>query len=281
MERLKEVLAKRPWLKRHLRENMNEQVSFKIVVISTRDETGRVRRARRNFKAMVFDAKTPVDVSERLKRISRHYKFKYTTPEGKTTSLQRREFRMSNFESHLAVLRMIVAKNMRHVVVCEDDAMQVRPLPPASSFEGQITLLGGRLAGPGSWRTQREDWLDSGAALRVYKTFQRGLNKIDYDRYRWLNTVAVCYPDAAAAQRVLDAYAEVDDVTFYDIFASSHRLVTHIWFPNCFAEWSDGKSGNAHNSNWNDLYTDYPTLRPQIAKALSIAAVSVPQAHTD
>ena len=60
---------------------------------------------------------------------------------------------MANFESHLAVLRMIVARDMRHVVVCKGDAMQVRPLPPASRLEGRITLLGGRLADPGPWRS--------------------------------------------------------------------------------------------------------------------------------
>ena len=64
MERLKEVLMTRPWLKRHLRETSDE---LKIVVISTRDETGRTRRARLNFKAMIFDAKTPADVSERVR----------------------------------------------------------------------------------------------------------------------------------------------------------------------------------------------------------------------
>ena len=175
---------------------------------------------------------------------------------------------------------MIVEKNMKHVVVCEDDAVRVRLLPSPSSFEGHITLLGGRLAGPTSWRTQREDWLDSGAALRVYKSFRRGLNRIDYDKYRWLNTVAVYYPDATAAQRVLNAYDASEHVTYFDIFLASNRLVTHIWFPNCFAERSDGKSGNAHNSEWNDLYTDYPTLRPQIAKAFSIAAVPAPE-HTE
>jgi hypothetical protein len=51
-----------------------------------------------------------------------------------------------------------------------------------------------------------------------------------------LNTVAIYYPNAAAAQRVLDAYVESDRVTHFDIFLSTHRLVTHFWFPNCFAE---------------------------------------------
>ena len=63
---------------------------------------------------------------------------------------------------------------------------------------------------------------DSGAALRVYKGLHRGLNAIDYDRFRWLNTVAIYYPDAAAAQRVLDAYVESDRVTHFDIFLSTH-----------------------------------------------------------
>ena len=286
MERLKEVLAKRPWLKRQLRENMTEdsrqaENRLQMVVISTRDETGRARRARMNFRATIFDAKTPADISERMERVSRHYKFNYRNRERTVGGLRRRRWRMASFESHLAVLRMIVAKNLRHVVVCEDDVMHVRPLPNPSSLEGHITLLGGRLAGPGSWRTQREDWLDSGTALAVYRSLRRGLNEIDYDRYRWLGCIAVYYPNAAAAQRVLDAYAKSNDVTYFDIFLSSNRLVTHLWFPNCFAEWSDGKSGNMHNSNWNDLYTDYPTLRPQIAKALSIAAIPVPQAHTE
>jgi hypothetical protein len=102
------------------------------------------------------------------------------------------------------------------------------------------------------------------------------LNAINYDRFRWLNTVAIYYPDAAAAQRVLDAYVESERVTHFDIFLSTHRLVTHIWFANCFAEWSDGRSGNAHNSNWNDLYTDYPSLRPQISSALGVAPIPPP-----
>jgi hypothetical protein len=224
----------------------------------------------------VFDAKTPADVSDRMRRISGHYKFNYTTPEEKATGLRRRSLRMANFESHLAVLRTIVARDLRHVVVCEDDAVQVRPLPSASRLDGRITLLGGRLAGVGPWREQREGWVDSGAALRVYKGLHRGLNAIDYDRFRWLNTVAIYYPNAAAAQRVLDAYVESDRVTHFDIFLSTHRLVTHFWFPNCFAELSDGRSGNAHNSNWNDLYTDYPSLRPQISSALGVASVPPP-----
>ena len=120
-----------------------------------------------NFRATVFDAKTPADVSERMRRISGHYQFNYRTPEEKAKGLRRRNLRMANFESHLAVLRMIVAQDLRHVVVCEDDAVQVRALPSASRLDGRITLLGGRLAGAGPWRDQREGWLSSGAALRV------------------------------------------------------------------------------------------------------------------
>ena len=126
-----------------------------MVVISTQDEAGKARRARMNFRASIFNAKTPADVSERVRRISGHYKFTYTTPEEKATGLRRCGFRMANFESHLAALRAIVARDMRHVVVCEDDAMQVRPLPSASRLEGRITLLGGGLAGPGPWREQK------------------------------------------------------------------------------------------------------------------------------
>ena len=96
--------------------------------------------------------------------------------------------------------------------------MQVRPLPSASRLEGRITLLGGRLAGTGPWREQREGWVDSGAALRVYKRLHRGLNAIDYDRFRRLIAVAIYFPDAAAAQRVRDAYGEPDRVTRFDIF---------------------------------------------------------------
>ena len=84
-------------------------IGLKVVAISTQDETGKARRARMNFRATVFDAKTPADVSDRMRRISGHHKFNYTTPEEKSTGLRRRSLRMANFESHLAVLRMILS----------------------------------------------------------------------------------------------------------------------------------------------------------------------------
>jgi hypothetical protein len=132
-------------------------IGLKVVVISTKDETGKARRARMNFRATVFDAKTPADVSERMRRISGHYKFSYTTPEEKATGLRRRSLRMANFESHLAVLRMIVARDLRHVVVCEDDAVQVRPLrpPPALTVASRC------------WEAGWQVWVRGGSSGRV------------------------------------------------------------------------------------------------------------------
>ena len=175
---------------------------------------------------------------------------------------------------------MIVEKKLKHVVVCEDDAIQVRRLPSVSKLQGRVTLLGGRLAGRTPWRTQNEDWVRSGEALKVYKTLRPGLNAIDYDRYRWLNTVAVYYPNARCAQAILDTYAAATRVSYYDIFLCTERLVTHLWFPPCFAEWSDGASGNAHNSNWNDLYCDYPKLRLAISRSLGVSAAPNPEERT-
>ena len=73
MERLKEVLAKRPWLKRHLRENMtgdNPQAEnlLQQVVSSCRDEAGRARAARMKFRAAIFQPKTPPDIHEGRER---------------------------------------------------------------------------------------------------------------------------------------------------------------------------------------------------------------------
>ena len=52
-------------------------IGLKVVVISTQDEAGKARRARMNFRATIFDAKTSADVSERMRRISGQDKSSY------------------------------------------------------------------------------------------------------------------------------------------------------------------------------------------------------------
>ena len=247
-----------------------------VLVISTGDSTGLRRRDRLNFD---YDdlrtAVTPRDVSPRMRRINKHYRMCEHTASGRRTARLRRGARMACFESHLEVMRYIIQRGLKHVVVCEDDAVMLRKLPSAERLGDNITLLGGRLAGPGAWLRQRSEWLESGAALQVYASLRRGLNEIDYERYRWCNTVSYYVPNCDAAQRVLDAYeaSRKGDVGHYDIFLSNNRLVTHLWFPPVFAEWARESSiGSQRNGRWNELYCDYERLRPSIAKAHGLAS---------
>lgn len=135
--------------------------------------------------------------------------------------------------SHALALRKIVEEDLRAVIVLEDDAKLVAPLPPLAALPDQPVYLGGSLRTPGPWTTQRRDFPDDVEAA-VWAALRPGLNAVR--GFSVVGAEALFVPDAAAARALLAPWEDPRvQLSVVDIFRRKHAQVPLLWFPNCFS----------------------------------------------
>lgn len=162
------------------------------------------------------------------------------------------------------MLQKVVARGLKDVVVCEDDAHRIRRLPAARRLSRDgITLLGGAIRTPGPWQSEEDDFRKSGACARVLRNMRTGVNEIDYDIYRWTGACSYYVPGPAAARAVLDRLENRDEkLTHFDVWAARHRLVKYLYYPNVFKEADYGSNiGTAANRRGAYRYCLWPEVR--------------------
>ena len=188
---------------------------MKIFVLSMDTEIGQKRRNLLNYD---YEWIRSVDCPENLKS---KFKLMYNISDQKKKNIQ------NCFASHLHVMETIIKRKIDNCVVCEDDAFLVNDVPELD----QICLLSGRLHHPKNWKDYR-DWRKY---VRPLIDFEKGINTIDYDTYRWTGFAAVYYP---TWQKVLELYNKINQSQHYkhfDILIAEHQLINHLYYPSPFA----------------------------------------------
>jgi hypothetical protein len=77
----------------------------------------------------------------------------------------------------------------------------------------------------------------------IVDNFKEGLNKIDYDKYRWTGTYAIYYPNWEKTNELLNNILNSKKKYCHlDIFLSKNKLIDYLYFPSPFMSCDEGKS---------------------------------------
>jgi hypothetical protein len=221
--------------------------NYELVLISMDAPTGARRRAALNFQHQhrvvgLPGEEAPADFAARFRLLH-------------TSGPRYRSATIGCAWSHQLALRLIVDLDLRDVVVLEDDARLVRPLPPPELLRsaGGPVYLGGSFTTPGPYVHHQRDFSPA-IEDAVWEACVPGLNAVDYARFSIVGTEAIYYPDAAAARRVAAAVEAAPRLTYWDGFLRRHRLVGNFFFPNPFAAQDDEVSHVSCRVHLRDLY---------------------------
>jgi len=176
------------------------------------------------------------------------------------------------FAAHVKALITIQQRRLKNVIICEDDAIQVRALPALNKLKRDgVTLLAGAVRTPGPWKQEDADFRTSGEALRIVRSFKPGSNIIDWERFRFTGSAAYFVPDSTVAQTILDRLSQSSDrITHWDVWLGKQELVKYLLYPNCFTE-RKGPSqiGTAAKNTSADRYLLWPELLKRLSRKRS------------
>ena len=100
------------------------------------------------------------------------------------------------FLSHYRTLEYIVGLQLNHVIVCEDDAIQMNELPPPEALGHYFCYLGGYF----THRRMNDGHLKDPDDFPISK---QGLNPLDRSQYRILMMMAYYIPSWKVAEQIL------------------------------------------------------------------------------
>ena len=222
-------------------------MSYYLLLISMDSEIGHLRRNRLNWVpqgrivGQSGDA-APVTFKQR-------FKFMHTARESSRRGI------IGCAWSHICALRKIVEEGLQNVVVLEDDAELVGPLPPLHLLPTDAVVhFGGVLRTPGCWSRQRQEFSPEKEA-EVWHSLHDGLNAVV--GFSIAGAEAYYVPNSKVAGELL-SLAESPSVRMlhWDLFLRSHKLVPFIWFPNCFAASDAEHSQIEGRKKLRHLYAD-------------------------
>lgn len=200
---------------------------FHTILLSMDSPTGASRRARLNWTpserfVAVGGEKAPDDFQRRTRL---RYNTKASTLRGVIGCAW----------SHVLVLRKIVEEDLTNVLVLEDDARLVAPLPPVEALPRSCAVhLGGAIRTPGAWVNQAREFPEA-TEVAVWKTLTPG--RLHALRgFSIVGSEALFVPNAEVAAAIR---AKAEDprlrMMHWDHFLRKHALVPLLWAPNCFA----------------------------------------------
>lgn len=141
---------------------------------------------------------------------------RYNTADKKVSGI------MGCFASHIKVLNKIVKENLKNVIVLEDDSTDITKLPAGLKNYPNAVYLGGMIVKP-----KIKD-----ISQPVNKnSFHRGINKIDYKKFRILQTRAYFVPNKQEAKRILDIIHKSPKLKNVDIFFSNNEVIKYFYYP--------------------------------------------------
>jgi len=68
----------------------------------------------------------------------------------------------------------------------------------------------------------------------IIKSFDEGLNVIDYDKIRWSCCACIYYPTPQSAQNILEYIYKKKSYRTFDLFLSESKLISYLYYPSPF-----------------------------------------------
>lgn len=144
------------------------------------------------------------------------FQFRYNTGESKALG------HIGCFGSHIKALNKIVKENLKNVLVLEDDSSDITKLPTGLKDYPHAVYLGGWIVKP--------KIKDIRSPVNK-NNFHKGINKIDYDKFRVLSTRAYFVPNKEEAKRMLDIINKAPKLKNVDIFFSNNEMIKYFYYP--------------------------------------------------
>mgnify|MGYP000895672527 CR=1 FL=1 len=134
-------------------------------------------------------------------------------------------------------------------IICEDDAQCTNLFVPKA--DGGPVLMGGLFCHPKNWARDRAFKLHQ--VPLILNTFVPGVNRLNYDLWRWHCAVAICYPMRSDVVSMLKYLTQTTGKKFthVDLVMCRSGLVKRLIWPSAFTHDDKGKSQNGLPSCYN------------------------------
>ena len=128
--------------------------------------------------------------------------------------------------AHRKALLAIYSNQTHNNLILEEDAdlMSILPLPPENSC-----YMGGWIIPPK---------VTLAGKVKVDINPHRGLNKINYDKFKIITTHALFIKGHDDAKRLLDLTIDGEPLKPYDIFLAGNQYFKHFYYPSIFVQGS-------------------------------------------
>jgi len=127
--------------------------------------------------------------------------------------------------SHLNIWKYIVMNKLDDILILEDDADPVRDIPGSSQLpDDGVTYFGGI-----TWNPKITD-----GAKKV--NFNSGINKINFDEYRVLQTMSYYIPRWEIAKEMIESIESRPRYRAIDIMMKEIPIPFYVWAPAVFVE---------------------------------------------
>jgi len=127
--------------------------------------------------------------------------------------------------SHLNIWKYIVMNKLDDILILEDDADPVRDIPGSSQLpEDGVVYFGGI-----TWNKKITD-----GAKKI--NFNSGINKINFDEYRVLQTMSYYIPRWEIAKEMIESIESRPRYRAIDIMMKEIPIPFYVWAPAVFVE---------------------------------------------
>lgn len=144
--------------------------------------------------------------------------------------------------AHRKALLAIYSNQTDHNLILEEDheLQEGLPLPPEESC-----YMGGWIIPPKISRTNKE---------KIVLNPKRGLNKINYSKFKIITTHALYIRTNEEAVEILDKTIEPEKIKNYDVFLADLKIFNNFYYPSIFVQ-GKHKSEITGTVNKNYIYT--------------------------
>lgn len=204
-------------------KNYKNKNNINKLVISVDNEIGKKRRKKLNYKFIHLKA-----ITNAPDYIKNNFKFYHT----ENINSKKSKGRMACFASHIKALEYIVNNKLNNIVVLEDDAFLDGNIIGKLPQDG-ATLLAGIIRDPNKWSNDVN--FRKNKVKNIIKNFKKGVNIIDYDKFRWSGAYSIYYPNWKIAKNNLEFIKNSETkYKHYDIYLANNKLVKYLHYPSIF-----------------------------------------------
>jgi GR25 family glycosyltransferase involved in LPS biosynthesis len=218
---------------------------MKKLVISINNEIGKKRRLKLNYEFIHIEG--IIDCPLWIKNNFRFY-------HNENINSKKTIGKINCFASHIKALEYIVDNKLNDVVILEDDAIldgNIIDLPNDGAC-----LLGATLRHPTNWNKDND--FRKNEVHKIISNFKKGINEIDYKKYRWNTAHSIYYPNWEIAKQILD-FIKSKKYKFkhFDLFLSTFKLIKYLHYPSIYNHDDRDSISQINSKNKNVFIKDY------------------------